>query len=244
MEIKGKTALITGGAIRVGKSIALALAHRGANIAFSYHSSKEESLKTLLELKSLGVKALAIKADISKVSQVQKLVQKTLKTFGSIEILVNNAAIFYKTPFQEIKETDWDRHIDINLKGTFLCAHKVGLEMLKKEQGKIINIADWAGLRPYRGYIPYCVSKAGVICLTQALAKTLAPHIQVNCIAPGPVLLPEDMPDNEIKEIIQGTPLKRVGSAEDIAKTVLFLIEGSDFITGATYHVDGGRYIA
>jgi NAD(P)-dependent dehydrogenase (short-subunit alcohol dehydrogenase family) len=171
-------------------------------------------------------------------------VQKTLRTFGSIEILVNNAAIFYKTPFQKIKETDWDRHMDINLKGTFLCSHKVGLEMLKKEQGKIINIADWAGLRPYRGYIPYCVSKAGVICLTQALAKTLAPHVQVNCIAPGPMLLPEDMSENEIKEIIQGTPLKRIGSPEDIAKTVLFLIEGSDFITGATYHVDGGRYIA
>src|SRR5574341_1460933 len=156
MEIKGKTALITGGAIRVGKAITLALARRGANIAFSYNTSKKEALKTLEEIKNLDVRAFAMQADISKATQVKKLVQKTLKNFGSIEILVNNAAIFYKTPFQTIKESDWDQHIDINLKGTFLCAHQVGLEMLKKGQGKIINIADWAGLRPYRNYIPYC----------------------------------------------------------------------------------------
>jgi NAD(P)-dependent dehydrogenase (short-subunit alcohol dehydrogenase family) len=195
-------------------------------------------------MKALGVNALAIQADISKSKQILKTVQQTLKKFGSIEILINNAAIFYKTPFEKIKESDWDQHIDINLKGTFLCCQQVGLAMLEKKMGKIVNIADWAGLRPYRNYIPYCVSKAGVICLTQALAKTLAPHIQVNCVAPGPVLLPKQISDEEVKQIIQGTPLKRIGTPEDVAKTVLFLIEGSDFITGATYHVDGGRYIA
>lgn len=243
MDIAGKTALVTGGAKRVGKTIALALGRRGANVVISYRTSKREALKTIKELKVFGVKALAFQADVSKASQVKRLVQKTLRTLGSIEILVNNAAIFYKTPFGKIRESDWDRHIDINLKGTFLCAYQVGLEMLKQGKGKIINIADWAGLRPYRNYIPYCVSKAGVICLTQALAKTLAPKIQVNCVAPGPVLLPEDIPAQEKQEIIRGTPLKRIGSPEDIAKTVLFLID-SDFVTGATYLVDGGRSIA
>ena len=244
MNIQGKTALITGGAKRVGKVIALTLARRGANIAFTYQNSKKEALETLQELKALGVQALAIQVDISKSKQILRMVQQTLKKFGSIEILINNAAIFYKTPFEKIKESDWDQHININLKGTFLCSQQVGLEMLKKKIGKIVNIADWAGLRPYRNYIPYCVSKAGVICLTQALAKTLAPHIQVNCVAPGPVLLPKKISDEEVKQIIHGTPLKRIGTPEDVAKTVLFLIEGSDFITGATYHVDGGRYIA
>lgn len=244
MNIQGKTALVTGGVKRIGKAIALALAEKGANVAISYLTSKKEAVETLHQLSNIGIKAIAVQADISKVDEVKKLVQKTIKTFGSIDILINNAAIFHKTPFESIREKDWDHHIDINLKGTFLCSQKVGIEMLRKKRGKIINIADWAGLRPYRNYLPYCVSKAGVICLTQALAKTLAPHIQVNAIAPGPVLLPKDLSKKELKEIIKGTPLKKLGSPEDISKTVIFLIEGSDFITGATYLVDGGRLIA
>lgn len=244
MKIQGKVALVTGGAIRVGKTIALALADQGAHIAISYNTSKKEALTTLREIESFGVKAKAICADVSKSKDVKRLIQKVLKEFGTIDILVNNAAIFYKTPFEEIREQDWDRHIDINLKGTFLCAHQAGLVMLKKKRGKIINIADWAGMRPYKNYIPYCVSKAGVICLTQALAKTLAPHIQVNAIAPGPILLPKNFSKQEKRRIIEGTPLRKIGSPEDIARTVLFLIEGSDFITGATYLVDGGRSIA
>lgn len=243
MELRGKTAIVTGGAKRVGKAIALALAQRGAHVAITYQTSRKQALDTVDEIKDLGVEALAIQADVSKLNQVKKLVQKTLKTFGSIDILVNNAAIFNRTPFEKIKESDWDQHMNINLKGTFLCAHQVGLQMLKQKRGKIINISDWAGMRPYKNYIPYCVSKAGVICLTQALAKTLAPHIQVNSVAPGPVLLPEDFSKEEREKIIKGTPLKKIGTPEDIAKTVLFLIEGSDFITGATYLVDGGRYI-
>lgn len=244
MDIQGKTVLITGGAKRVGKAIALALAKKGAHIAISYLTSKREAFESLDQLLNTGIHAIALKADISKPREVRQLVQRTIKTLGSIDILINNAAIFYKTPFESIREKDWDRHININLKGTFLCSQQVGLAMLKRKRGKIINIADWSGLRPYRHYLPYCVSKAGVICLTQALAKTLAPYIQVNAIAPGPVLLPKGLSRKELHEIIEGTPLKKIGAAEDIAKTVVFLIEGSDFITGATYLVDGGRLIA
>ncbi len=244
MNIQGKVALITGGAIRVGKVIALALADKRVNIAISYNTSKKEALATLKKIESFGVKAKAVQADISKSKDVKRLVQTVVKEFGTIDILVNNAAIFYKTPFEKIQETDWDRHIDINLKGTFLCAHEVGKIMLKKKRGKIINIADWAGMRPYKNYIPYCVSKAGVICLTQALAKALAPNIQVNAIAPGSILLPENFSEKEKQKIIQGTPLKKIGSPEDIAKTILFLLEGSDFITGDTVLVDGGKFIA
>ncbi|MBI3277141.1 MAG: SDR family NAD(P)-dependent oxidoreductase, partial [Chlamydiae bacterium] len=155
MEILGKTAVVTGGAIRVGRAIALALARQGANIAISYRTSSKEARETIKELEHEGVKAIAIRADISKAADVKKLIQKVIQAFGSIEILVNNAAIFYKTPFEKIKESDWDKHVDINLKGTFLCSHQTGLHMLKKGVGKIINIADWAGLRPYKNYIPY-----------------------------------------------------------------------------------------
>jgi pteridine reductase len=243
MHLKGKTAIVTGGAVRVGKAIALALARKGAHVIITYNNSKKAAQETLNQLKILGVEALAVKTDISKLSQVKKLVQTVVKSFGFIDILVNNAAIFYKTPFEKISEKDWDSHIDINLKGTFNCAHQVGMQMLKQKNGKIINIADWAGLRPYKNYIPYCISKAGVICLTQAFAKTLAPHIQVNAVAPGPVLLPPDFDEKEKRQIIEGTPLQKIGSPEDVANTVLFLIEGSDFITGSTYHVDGGRSI-
>ena len=244
MKIQNKVAVVTGGAIRVGRAIAIGLAKRGAHVAIAYHTSSSDAKKTVEEIKKWGVKAIAVKTDVSKKDQVKQLVKKCLDQFGRIDILVNNAAIFYKTPFQKITEKDWDRHIQINLKGTFLCSHAVGLQMLKQESGKIINIADWAGLRPYQNYIPYCVSKAGVICLTQALAKTLAPHIQVNSISPGPILLPENMPDSEKNAVIHGTPLKRIGSPSDIAETVIFLVEGSDFITGANILVDGGRSIA
>jgi len=243
MHLKGKTAIVTGGAVRVGKAIALALARKGAHVIITYNRSKKAAQETLKQLKTFGVETLAVKTDVSKTAQVKKLVQTVIKSFGFIDVLVNNAAIFYKTPFEKISEKDWDSHIDINLKGTFNCAHQVGLQMLKQKSGKIINIADWAGLRPYKNYIPYCISKAGVVCLTQAFAKTLAPHIQVNAVAPGPVLLPPDFDEKEKHQIIEGTPLKKIGSPEDVANTVLFLIEGSDFITGATYHVDGGRSI-
>lgn len=244
MQIKGKTAIVTGGAIRIGKAIALALARKGAHVIITYNSSKRAAQETLNQIKSFGVEAMAIKTDVSKINQVKKLVRKAVKTYGFIDILVNNAAIFYKTPFEDILEKDWDSHIDINLKGTFNCSHQVGLQMLKQKGGKIINIADWAGLRPYKNYLPYCISKAGVICLTQGLARTLAPNVQVNAVAPGPVLLPPDFDEKEKHQIVEGTPLRKIGSPEDVANTVLFLIEGSDFITGSVYHVDGGRSIA
>ena len=126
----------------------------------------------------------------------------------------------------------------------FLCSKYAADVMLKQKEGKIINIGDWSGIRPYNSYIPYCVSKAGVIALTKALAKTLAPDVQVNCILPGPIILPEDFSEKEREQIISDVPLKRMGSPDDIAATAAFLIEGSDFITGGMYAVDGGRLIS
>jgi pteridine reductase len=244
VQAASKVALVTGAARRVGKAIALALARRGAHVAISYHRSEGEARQTVQEIEACGVRSLAVRGDISRGAEVDTLVTEVMADFGRIDILVNNASNYYKTPFDSLTEEQWDDLVDTNLKGTFLVAKRVGDEMLRAGSGKIINLADWAGFRPYKDYIPYCVAKAGVIALTTALAKTLAPNVQVNAIAPGPVLLPEDFDDTVREAVIRATPLHRVGTPEDIAQTVVFLVEGSDFITGATIVVDGGRLIA
>jgi NAD(P)-dependent dehydrogenase (short-subunit alcohol dehydrogenase family) len=182
-------------------------------------------------------------ADLSRVSEIESVVERAARFLGRLDVLINNASVFWRTPFGAITERDWDDHFNVNLKATFFCAQAAAQVMQKQGEGKIINISDWAGYRPYADYIPYCVSKAGVIALTQVLARTLAPTIQVNGVAPGPVLLPEDYDDREREKVIQETPLGRLGSPEDVAQAVLFLIEGSDFITGHTLVVDGGRLI-
>jgi pteridine reductase len=237
MKLRGKTALVTGGAKRVGREIALALARRGANIVVHYHTSGSEARRLVAEIKTLGVEAWAVQADQANARQVRAAVRKA----GRIDVLVASAAVFRRTPFTKLTEEDWDYHLDANLKGPFLFAFEVGRQMTA---GKMIFFADWAALRPYRNYLPYLVSKAGIICLTKALAKELAPGVQVNAIAPGPVLLPDDFPATEKRKVIDATLVKRLGSPQDIVNSVLFLIEGGDFITGHTLVVDGGRLIA
>jgi pteridine reductase len=244
VQAAGKIALVTGAARRVGKAIALALADRGAHVVITYHTSGAEALSTVQEIEARGVQGMAVRGNITRSGDVDTIVQQVIKRFDHIDILVNNASNYYKTPFETLTEEQWDDLVGTNLTGTFLVSKRVGDEMLKVGSGKIINLADWAGFRPYKDYIPYCVAKAGVIALTKALAKTLAPHIQVNAVAPGPVMLPEDFSDNLRQAVVRATPLKRIGTPGDIAQTVVFLVEGSDFITGAIIPVDGGRLIA
>jgi NAD(P)-dependent dehydrogenase (short-subunit alcohol dehydrogenase family) len=244
VQVKGKIALVTGAARRVGKTIALTLADRGAHVVITYNSSEAEAQATLRDIETRGVQGMALKGNITRSGDVDTVVRQVIERFGRIDILVNNASNYYKTPFATLTEAQWDDLVGTNLKGTFLVSKRVGDEMLKAGAGKIINLADWAGFRPYKDYIPYCVAKAGVIALTTALAKTLAPHIQVNAVAPGPVLLPEDFSESLRGAIVQATPLKRLGTPDDVAQTVVFLVEGSDFITGAIIPVDGGRLIA
>ena len=244
MQAAGKVALVAGAARRVGKAIALALAGRGAHVVITYNTSGAEAFSTLQEIETRGVKGMALKGNITRRGDVDTIVEQVIKRFDRIDILVNNASNYYKTPFETLTEEQWDDLVGTNLKGTFLVSKRVGDEMLKAGSGKIINLADWAGFRPYKDYIPYCIAKAGVIALTKALAKTLAPHIQVNAVVPGPVMLPEDFSDNLRQAVVRATPLKRIGTPADIAQTVVFLVEGSDFITGAIILVDGGRLIA
>ena len=244
MLLSNRVDLVTGGARRVGRAIALRLAQRRAQVAISYRTSAKDARATVEALRRYGVRATAIRADLSRAADVKRLIDRVARQFGRLDVLINSAANFDRTPFAALSERAWDRALDTNLKGPFLCALYASRLMRARGAGKIINIADWAGVRPYRDYLPYCVSKAGVIGLTKALAKELAPSIQVVAIAPGPMLPPAAMRPAERARVVRRVPLKRWGSPEDIATTALFLIEGTDFMTGSVVFVDGGQLIA
>ena len=244
MELRGRWGLVTGAARRIGRSIALALAERGLNVIVHYHTSADAAAATVRDIEALGVRALALAADLGRGDDVIRLAREAEARSGGVDVLVNNASNYLRAPFDELTEAVWDASLDVNLKAPFLLAWHLGRAMRARGRGRIVNLADWAGERPYADYLPYCVSKAGVICLTRALAKALAPAVQVNAVAPGPVLPPEDLTPNEREAIVRATPLRRFGTPEDVARCVRFLVEEADFTTGAVYLVDGGRLIA
>ncbi len=248
MKLKGRTALVTGGARRIGRAIALGLAEWGVNVAVHYQSSGDAAKQTVADLKALGLNADAFQADFRDVTSIDPMVAEIAKELGPISILINNAAVYDRTPFGETTEAAWDRLLDINLKAAFFVTQAVSRRLLDATDGpsaevkaKIIMIADIAGLRPWSGYIPYSVSKAGLIAMSQALAKQLAPLITVNAIAIGTVLPADDLDAQQRTKLAEQSLLKRIGDPADVTAAVRFLLEGSDFITGETLVVDGGR---
>ena len=243
MDLNGKVALVTGAGRRVGRAIALKLAEHGATLAVHYRSSRAEADKVVEDIVSKGGRAQAFHADLEKIPEIEKMVSEALAALGRIDILVNSASVFYRKPLEEVTERDWDANLDTNLKAPFFLSKYAGAAMRKQGAGKIVNIGDWAGIRPYNNYLPYTVSKSGLIGLTRALAKALAPEVQVNCVALGPVIAPEDFDDAQIQRMIDGTLVKKMGSPEDVARAVLFFCEGTDFATGATLLLDGGRLL-
>jgi pteridine reductase len=244
VQLLGRWALVTGSAKRVGRSIALALAERGANVVVHYNTSAADADATVGELRQRGVEAVALSADLGQTADVIDLAREAEARTGGISILVNNASNYFRVRFDDLDESVWDASLDVNLKAPFLLAWHLGRAMRGRGGGRIVNLADWAGERPYNDYLPYCISKAGIICLTKALAKALAPSVLVNAISPGPVMPPEDLSDAERQAIMRATPLRRLGTPEDVARCVRFLAEEADFSTGAVYLVDGGRLIA
>ncbi len=244
MELKGKVALVTGAGRRVGRAIALAFASRGVAVAVHYRSSRVEADRLTDEIAAKGGRAQTFRADLEKVTDIEAMVAAALAAFGRIDVLVNSASVFERKPIEEVTERDWDVALDTNLKAPFFLSKLAGAAMRKQGAGKIINIGDWAGIRPYNNYLPYTVSKTGIIGLTRALAKALAPEVQVNCVALGPVMAPEDYSADEIARLVNATLTKKMGSPEDVARAVLFFCEGTDFATGATLLLDGGRLIA
>lgn len=248
MTIEGKTVLVTGAAKRIGREIARAFAHRGARLLIHYNSSRKEAEALARELDDLsGSRSRLYRADLSNFSEIRRMGKKILKEVGGVDILVNNASIFFPTPFYSTTETEWDRFMAVNLKAPFFLSQNLAPAMKKKGKGragvaKIINIADWTGLHPRKDYLPYCVSKGGLILLTEGLAKALSPEVLVTAVCPGPTLPSPGFSRRQRAEIARTTLVGRWGSPEDVAKTVLFLAE-SDFVTGSCYTVDGGHSI-
>ena len=240
MNLKEKTIILTG-ARRIGQVVAEELAKKGANLAITYRNSKEESEATCQACIAVGVKAEPFMADLSKEEDIKRVLTEIKQSFGSIDGLVHMAANYPKTPWSEVTGETLDQEYDIITKSAFEMGRLASQEM---KNGRIIFISDWAANRaPYKDYAPYLVAKGAVETITRVLAVELAPDITVNAIAPGPILKPPDLSDEEDKEALSRTPLGRWGGAEEIAKAVLFFME-SDFTTGVILPVDGGRSIA
>lgn len=245
-NLQDKVILITGGAKRVGAAICRLLHERGANLMIHYRQSLGEAKALQSELNLKRPKSVAIiQGDLHNLHKLSGLVLETVKHFGRLDVLINNASNYYPTELGEISDNQWDDLIGINMKAPLFLAQAAAPE-LGKHQGCIVNITDMHVERPKKGYVVYSAAKAGLVTLTRSLAHELGPDVRVNAVAPGPVLWPEDNPQfDEVyrQRVISQTLLKRVGQPEDVAKAVRFLIEDAPFITGQIIAVDGGRSI-
>lgn len=237
-KLTGQVALVTGSAKRLGRAIALHLAQQGADVVVHVHHSEADAREVVEEIAKTGRRALCVQADLAKKSDIDRLIAEAGTKFGRLDILVNNASNFLHTEFASTTEETWDSALDVNLKAPFFCA-QAAAPLLKKNRGNIINLSDLGGLLGWAGYIPHCVSKAGIIMLTRALAKELAPEVRVNAIAPGTISMPGDSPDLAA-DYIKRAPLQRTGTTADIAAAVSFLTN-SPFVTGQVLVLDGGR---
>jgi NAD(P)-dependent dehydrogenase (short-subunit alcohol dehydrogenase family) len=245
MTPSGKVVLITGGK-RIGAVVAAALAKAGADVGLVYNRSRAEADGTAAEVRAVGRRAFTVQADVTDEHACRDAVAATARELGRLDILINMASLYVAKPFSDLSAADWDRQLAVDLRATFLFSHAAAPEMHKQGGGRIINFADWivASSRPrYPGYLPYYVAKAGVKALTEGLALELAANqILVNAIAPGPILAPPEMSQEESDAVVKSTPLGRWGGEAEIVKAVMFFIE-SDFVTGETIRVDGGRHV-
>ncbi|PQV64543.1 3-oxoacyl-[acyl-carrier protein] reductase/pteridine reductase [Abditibacterium utsteinense] len=259
ISLQNQTVVVTGGAKRLGRAIALECARAGASVVITYRSSEAEARETIELLKATKNEATsapipqkmkaprfeAFELEVSDAKAVARFSEEVFERFENVSGLVNNAAIFRRTPFDSMSEEDFDAHIDANLKGPFLMCRAFGREFMARGGGSIVNMADIYGIRPLANYVPYCVSKAGVIMLTQSLAKALAPRVRVNCIAPGTIAAPSELQgeaDDE-SELIKRIPFDRLGTEKEIAEAALFLLQGPAFISGVVLPVDGAQIL-
>jgi len=233
-KLDGRIVLVTGAARRIGRAIALRLAEEGAQVAVHFHTAEQEAADVADRCRSK-----AFRADLSKVAEIQRLFDEVQTAYGRLDGLVNNAARFRERKALEVTEQDWDWIHEVNLKATFFCCQAAAKLMLKTGGGRIVNISSLGGLRPWSRHVPYGASKAGVIMMTRGLAKALAPQIAVNSVAPGVIHFGDEMPP-AIQHLISVTPMRRPGTAEEIAEAVLSFLTASSFITGQVLAVDGG----
>lgn len=243
-RFEGKSAIVTGASRGIGREIAILLGKEGARVAVNYSGSKEKAEEVVELIKQSGGDAFAIQANVSDAEQVKQMIDETLKTFGSIDMLVNNAGITRDNLLMRMKEDEWDDVININLKGVFLCTKAVTRQMMKQRAGKIVNLASIVGVIGNPGQANYVAAKAGVIGLTKTTARELASrNITVNAVAPGFITtdMTDALPENVKEQMLAQIPLGKLGSAEDVASAVAFLLSNdANYITGQTIHVDGG----
>jgi pteridine reductase len=242
MDIEGKVAIVTGGAVRLGKALALALAQEGARLVVHYGSSAGPAQETVGQIEAMGSQALAIQADLGQPTQTPAIVERAAAHFGQVDILVNSAAIFEPGRWDDTTEANWDRHFGINLKSPFFLSQAFARHVGRERPAHIVNIADWRGVRPGTDHVAYTLTKAALIAMTRSLALALAPNIQVNAIAPGMILPPPGKDQAYLQRWAHQIPAQRVGSPEEIAKTLIFLVR-SDFVTGDLIHVTGGQHL-
>jgi NAD(P)-dependent dehydrogenase (short-subunit alcohol dehydrogenase family) len=245
MDLCGKVGVITGGK-RIGRIVAQELAARGMNLVLSYRGSKDEAEQTVADVEAGGRRATIVSADVSKPADCRSIVEHAMATFGRVDVLVNMASIYRSKPLQDVSVDDWTTDLDVNLRSAFLCAHAAIPYMRGAGGGRIVNFADWlvrSGRPRYTGFTTYYVAKAGVVALTESLALEVArDNILVNAIAPGPIVPPPDMSQEEVDEVAKATPVGHWGGEAEIARAVVLLCE-TDFITGETIRVDGGRHL-
>ncbi|MBZ5720431.1 MAG: SDR family oxidoreductase [Acidobacteriia bacterium] len=237
--LQGKTAFITGGARRLGRASALALARAGADVAITFRNSAREAQHTVIDVASLGVRAVSLRCDVTDQKSVRAALKEAVKELGGLDILVNNAANYETVEFEKLTLKQWDAIFASNTRGPFLVSQEA-VKYLRARKGKIINMGSLGGLRPWADHAHYCSSKAAVHMLTRVMTKALAPEIAVNCVAPGMIDLGEKSAAAFMKRMARQTPMRRNGTGEEIASAVLFFATAPHFITGQVLAVDGG----
>lgn len=234
-----KVALVTGGAVRVGRALVLGLAEAGYDLVFTWHSSHGPAVETERRVRQLGGRVASIQIDVSRPSEIEELRLQVGSEFGRLDLLVNSAASFDSTPLLDVDDEAWDRVMAINLRAPFLVVRALA-SLLRESRGSVVNMVDLSAFQPWVSHPHHSVSKAGLLHMTRIMARTMAPHVRVNAIAPGNVLPPENQGEAERDADRAKTPVGHIGTPEDVVRTVLFLA-GSPFITGEVIVVDGGR---
>jgi pteridine reductase len=242
VELEGRVALVTGAGRRLGRALAAALAGRGLTVALHHHASAEGAESLRDEIRAVGGRAECFAADLTDAAAARDLPARVTRAFGRLDVLVNSAAVMHRLRLEETTPEQWDEILDLNLRAVFFCTQGAA-RALRESRGKVVNLADVAGLEPWPGYAAHSVSKAGVVMLTKVLALSLAPEVTVNAVAPGAVLVPDSYTQAARDYLTRTTPLGRLGAPADAIGAVLYLLEHGDFVTGATLVVDGGRSI-
>jgi NAD(P)-dependent dehydrogenase (short-subunit alcohol dehydrogenase family) len=240
VRLGGRVALVTGGGHRVGRALAVALGVEGMKVAVHYHETADGARETARLITAAGGSADVFHADLAAAGAPARLVADVAQRMGGLDVVVNSAAVMQRTPVDEVTETEWDAMFALNLRAPFFVTQAAARVM--SDGGAIVNIADLAAFETWPAYVPHGISKAGVVQMTRALARVLAPRIRVNAIAPGAVMLPSDWSERDAERLVSTTPLARLGTPEDVVSAMLYLLE-ADYVTGETIIVDGGRHV-